>query len=92
MKRILKYKIDLKAATVIRLPHMAQILSCQELRGELMLWALVDENAETHDKIFEVFGTGQEIKYDIGVRRDYISTVQIGDFVLHIFEYNPFTF
>jgi hypothetical protein len=41
------------------------------------------------ERMFEIFGTGSPIQYDIGTDRKYIGTYQLygGDLVYHLFEY-----
>jgi len=53
-----------------------------------MYLATVDDESEKEERIFELFGTGHQIKEDMGVDRKYIGTYQYqkGNFVGHIFE------
>ena len=50
---------------------------------------MVKTDNDTEERLFELFGTGQEIKYDMGIDRKYIGTYQYqkGEFVGHVFEY-----
>ena len=85
MKTIYNYKLDVIDKQVIQLPQNAQILSVQEQHGELCLWALVEEQAETEDWTIQIIGTGNPAYHvDAG---DFIGTVQArgGYLVWHIF-------
>lgn len=45
------------------------------------------ESCATEKRCFEIFGTGQPVPDQEGIRRSYIGTAQQGtDFVWHIFE------
>ena len=74
----------------IKLPKGAEILSVQtdQKDNRPCIWALVDPEAESEDRHFELFGTGHDIYCDIGIERKYIGTYQYqgGAFVGHIFE------
>jgi len=90
MKAIWKYILDGKSRQVIKMPVNAKILSIQTQHGEACLWALVGaEGTEAvEERVFEIFGTGHEIHYDMGVEREFIGTFQLdgGSFVGHVFE------
>jgi len=87
-KRIFKYQMELVDKQFIRLPKDAQVLDVQSQKETPCLWALVEPYNETEERCFEIFGTGHEVKFDMGVDRSYISTFQItgGSFVFHVFE------
>jgi hypothetical protein len=74
----------------IFMPKGAEILTVQrdEKNNHPTIWALVDPEQEKEERFFELFGTGHEIPYDMGVERKYIGTYQYqnGEFVGHIFE------
>ena len=78
--RIYKYQIvDGK----IEAPAGSQILTCQLQRGEFCVWALVNpEVTELNTWDVRVLGTGQDFD---SVGWAYLSTVQDGPFVWHIF-------
>jgi len=75
----------------IIMPKGAEILTIQtdEKNSHPTIWAMVDpEETEMEERNFELFGTGHEIYFDMGIERKYIGTYQYqkGEFVGHIFE------
>lgn len=74
----------------IRMPKGAEILTTQTDKKDNTpcIWALVDPYAEIEERLFEMYGTGHDIHYDMGVERKYIGTYQYqkGEFIGHIFE------
>jgi len=72
----------------LELPLGYEVLSLQ-LQGNIpCLWVLVDPNVEKKREIFEIYGTGDEIRYKSGVDRKYIGTWQEqgGKLVWHLFQ------
>lgn len=86
MKTIWKFELTLHGA--IEMPDGANILTVQEQRGVPCIWAEVDTNAPMVKRHFDIYGTGHEMKVDMGVERKYIGTFQIqgGALVFHVFE------
>lgn len=70
----------------VNIPKGSEILSVQVQRGIICLWALVNPENEIEERLFETFGTGHNIFYDMGVERKYLDTVQSAGLVFHIFE------
>jgi len=66
----------------LEMPKGAKILSCQMQKDILCIWALVDKFKSTKKSVFNVYGTGLDID---PTDKEYISTVQNGPFVWHIF-------
>jgi hypothetical protein len=90
MKTIYKYKLWLTNKQDVLLPIGSEILTVQTQDEDPCLWVLVNPLVEDKEKrIIEIIGTGHEIKYNLGVTRNYISTFQLsgGSFVGHAFEY-----
>jgi len=91
MYTIWKYELEFEAVTKLKLPKDAEILTVQqdEKTFKPCIWLMVKTDNETEERLFELFGTGQEIKYDMGIDRKYIGTYQYqkGEFVGHVFEY-----
>lgn len=87
-KTIWKWQLD-KGVNNISMPIGAELLTAQMQYDEISIWAIVDRNAETEIRTFEVIPTGTPILYDTGTARKYISTIQTlgGKLVFHIFEY-----
>ena len=91
MITIWKYLLDFGDITRLEIPKDGEILSIQrdEKTNSPCLWIMVNSDNEKEERSFELFGTGQEIKYDMGISREYIGTYQYqkGEFVGHVFEY-----
>lgn len=77
MKTIYKYGLDITDKQRIELPVGAELLSVQNQRGEINLWALVDSEAELEENLIECFGTGHPINID--APRQHLGTIQIQD-------------
>lgn len=89
MKNIFKYQIPLVTRSVVRMPIGAKILDIQHQRGDIMMWAIVDESAELENVNFLVLGTGYGLPPDLEVSdTDYYheKTIQMGILVWHIFK------
>ena len=91
-KVIYKYQLAVQEVQELELPANSKILSVQFQGEQLYLWAMVNKEsgAVIHKHTIEIYGTGQDITYDLGVRRNHIATVQSQGFVWHIFEYLGF--
>jgi hypothetical protein len=90
IKKIFKYGPLTLGGCNINLPKGAQILHADSQKGNIFIWALVDPFCKAVDiRHFEVFGTGHNFDYDMGVSREHIGTVKMdGDnFIFHVFEY-----
>lgn len=82
---IRKYKLEITDEQVLHLPLDAQILTAQQQREELMIWALVNpKEKETEERTLAVVGTGNPFPNCDDC--EYIATVQTGQFVWHVFE------
>lgn len=93
INKIYKYAIPAEDSFKILMPKDAKILSVQTQDGMPHFWAEVNPEAEQEERNFEMFGTGHEISYDMGVERKYIGTFQVtgkrvgGAFlVFHLYE------
>lgn len=87
------YKYELHPDRLkIEMPKGAKILTAREQHDTICVWAEVDTENATEVRTFEVFGTGHAIPYDMGVSREYISTVMLmgGSLVMHVYEYTGF--
>jgi len=88
MKRIFKYKIE-RSNYELQLPIDAEILSAGVQGGDVVVWALVEEHAETEKRTLRVVETGGEAPYggmpygQIDI--EFINTVFMGGLVFHIF-------
>lgn len=85
MRKIYKYELP-DVISYIFMPVGAKILSLQMQKNNPCIWAEVDTSNIEEQRIFIIFGTGQEINFkekDIS----YINTVQQGVFVWHVYEF-----
>ncbi len=85
---ILKYQLCLTGVTELNLPHNAEILSVNQQKEELFLWAEVDQSnpLPLEKRIFVSIMTGEI--FSENVNKKYIGTVLLnsGSFVVHVFE------
>lgn len=90
MKTIWKYELDFAELTTITMPKNAEILTVQrdEKTSKPCIWVMVDTDNETEERVFQLFGTGYEVKHYFGCTVKYIGTYQYqkGEFVGHVFE------
>lgn len=84
MKTIYKYPLAIKDQQTIKMPNDAVILAADQQDGELFLWARVNRNNDTEDRVFNIYGTGHEVnEYDLV----FIDTVLMPNgLVWHVFE------
>lgn len=75
----------------LELPRDARILCVQNQSNQIMIWYEVGVGVrdgkplcEYEKRVFGVYGTGHIIKPPRG-NRTYLGTVQIGEFVWHVF-------
>lgn len=91
MKRaVWKWEIPLRTVFTLDLPRGAELLTVQTQYaggpGETpALWALVDPDAPTETRCFQLVGTGHR---ELGEERRYVGTFQLtgGSLVCHVFE------
>ena len=81
---IWKYPVEATDSFLVEMPIGARILSVQVQRDEVCMWALVDPNAPTEGRRFNVYGTGHPIRRDPG---EFVGTFQLrgGALVFHLF-------
>jgi len=88
MITIFKYTLD--AGNVeLDFPVGAKILTVAGQNDTPCIWAEVDTEAPTEKVIFEVYGTGHEIKRGMGIDREHIGTVLLcgGSLVWHVYRW-----
>jgi len=89
-QKVFKYPTVFEDKFEIRMPSGSQILSVQrdEKTNQPCIWALVYPDNQLESRFFELFGTGHEVKNDMGIERKYIGTYQYqrGEFIGHLFE------
>ena len=84
MKEVWKYKLRSADRQTVTMPAAAEILQVDDQFSELVMWALVDRDAQnTVSREIEMFTTGHPMDEAI---RIYIGTVLIGSLVWHVFE------
>ncbi len=83
MSVIWKYPVPIQDRFDLTLPKGAKILTIQIQYDQLQLWALVNPGADQETRHFRLTETGHPI---IKTNLVYISTVQQGQYVWHIFE------
>lgn len=84
MKTIWKHQLKLTDRQTLSVPTGAIFLCVQNQNGIPTIWSLVEPDAPTLTRRYiEIIGTGHEIAE---APRVYIGTVQIDQFVWHIFE------
>jgi hypothetical protein len=86
MMRIFKYALDLAPSFAVPMPEGAVVLSVQAQNGAPYVWALVDDTAPAKSKFFIWFGTGHPIEKRLLGDLNFIGTVQLNEFVFHLFE------
>jgi hypothetical protein len=88
--RIYKYELDLISPPQPHAIHEdSTILSIQNQRGKLVMWAEVDVTKPKELRVFRVYGTGWTMV--TGEKRKYLGTVQFQDGyeVYHVYELTP---
>jgi hypothetical protein len=88
MRTIYKYPVEVRDTFTLSLPKGAEILTVQEQRGSVFMWALVDRDAESEERSFRLAGTGHPIEDGLDLR--HVGTFQMhgGVLVFHVFEIN----
>ena len=88
-KTIWKFELETTDNQTIEMPVNAEILTVQTQNETPCMWALVDPTEKKEKRFIEVFGTGHDVHYDMGVSRNYLGTYQLhgGSLVFHVFEY-----
>lgn len=76
---------------VLRLPPGASILSVGDQGGTIQVWVRLDPEAQAEDRVIQVFDTGWDIVEPDDTYLHFINTVQVGNFVFHVFEEVPWS-
>ena len=84
-RTILKYPLQVTDRQTVALPRGAKVLSVQDQRGILCLWALVATDAEIVNVDIRIHGTGHELPDDASAYA-HLGTVQQGQYVWHVFK------
>jgi hypothetical protein len=83
MYTVYKYHLEVRRESHVWMPVRATPLSVQIQNGRLTLWAVVDPKSVLSDHAFYIINTGGEMT---GREKRFISTVEAGEFVWHIFD------
>jgi len=95
MKAIYKYPIKNEEVQTLMLPKGAEILSIQVQSGSVVLYAIVNPDAEKEKRVFRCYITGDSVDYgrnDFDNELKYVGTYMlfnqqfVGHFVGHLFE------
>lgn len=88
-KTIWKFELKPTVNQIIEMPVNAEILTVQTQNEMPYIWALVDPKKVNEKRFIEIFVTGHDVHYDMGVSRNYLGTYQLhgGSLVFHVFEY-----
>lgn len=75
--------------STIDIPANSIILSVGEQHGDVSLWFQVDDQLPIEQRVFEVIGTGHEIKEEPNISKVYVGRADLmsGNLILHIFEH-----
>lgn len=85
MEVIYKYKLDIVDEQVVKMSIRGKILSAQNQKGELCIWVKEKPNDPSSNRVIKIIGTGNPIE-ELDEELEFIDTVQIGQFVWHVFE------
>lgn len=84
--KIYKQTLQLTDKQTVTLPADAKILSVQLQHGEIRLWYSFDEHANHQERHRFIYIVGTGHPFDIEEPYKFISTVQMDQFVWHIYE------
>lgn len=86
MMSVWKYTFEVDDIVRIAMPTRARLLSVQIQHGRPCLWALIDPDAATVDRILHILGTGHNTERVYFA--DYVGTFMQagGDLVWHVFD------
>jgi hypothetical protein len=84
MKTIHKYPLEITDRQRFFVPRGARLLTAQNQRGTLCLWAEVDTAATSEYREALVVGTGNPLPDDFA-QFDYVGTAQHGPLVWHVY-------
>ena len=82
--KICKYPLHAGGDNFVRMPRGAHLLCVQQQGVDPCLWAEVDFDNEMATRVVTAYCTGQES--DTLLEETYISTVQLGWFVVHFYD------
>jgi len=84
MRTIWKYQFDSRTLEMNKMmPVGSLLLDVQVQNDSICAWFLVETDNELANIKLKAYMTGKELPYDSGW---HVSTVQLGEFVLHVFD------
>lgn len=86
MKTIWKFELPEDDIIPVQMPMGAKILSAKAIDGRIFVWAEVEDDAPSEERLFEVFGTGHPMVSEMGTEREFVQTVFMGWLVFHVYE------
>lgn len=85
MITIYKYPLAITDTQTVKIPSEHKILTAQMQAGALCMWVGVDTKTDSEDVEVKIIGTGNPINQDALDGFDYLTSVQDGSFVWHVF-------
>jgi hypothetical protein len=87
-KRIWKFELETTDRQTVAMPENAEILTVQTQNETPCIWAIVEPENKKVRRVFEIFGTGNQVNCNEDTERNYIGTYQLrqGSLVFHLFE------
>lgn len=84
--KIYKYELRIADREVVMMPETVKLLTVQNQREVLVVWAAVDERSIIRPRVFYVRGTGHEMGE--AEHENYIGSAQFsgGALVFHVFD------
>ncbi len=70
----------------MQLPEGFKVLSIQKQKKSYCMWIVLDPDGQKKEQTFVVIGTGIRIKYEDYSKLKYVSTIQEGEYVWHIYQ------
>ena len=88
MLRVFKYPIPFGDYFKLPLPNGAKVLTVDVQYGQPTLWALVNPNHKTKDRLFRFAGNGHDIEESLS-RLEFVASFQMQNgLMFHVFEVN----
>lgn len=72
----------------VMMPNGSKVLSVQLQAEQICVWALVNPQEPTEERLFFIMGTGHPFG-DTGDLLHFVGTIQMGPLVWHVFELRP---
>ncbi len=86
MKTIHKYVLMLVPLQTVQMPQGAWVFSAQIQRESICIWAMVDTENTKVGRDIEIADTGNQLDASVDRELSFIGTVQLREYVWHIFD------